>query len=158
MKKYNSIKEELEFITQKNKGICAPKDVVAFAENPETNLHKRFEWDDSKAAYEHRIWQARQIISLELIIIQKEPSENVNLELSSFSKDVRAYVSLPMDRHSGGGYRKMEDVLKDDVLRQNLLDAARNDMIQFKGKYKDLKELADVFAAIDKHIMVEVQN
>ena len=43
-------KEELEYIRQSNGGFLRPQDVVEYARNQETELHKRFTWDDGEAA------------------------------------------------------------------------------------------------------------
>lgn len=37
-------------------------DGVEFARDPETELHSRLEWDDTKAAQKYRVWQLSKII------------------------------------------------------------------------------------------------
>lgn len=132
---------ELELIRNKNGGILRPEDVVEFAKNPKTALHKKFTWDNDKAAHEYRLWQARELIRVSVNIL---PQNN---------KPFRAYVSLVDDRKNpGGGYRALVDVMADGELREKLLEQAIKDMRGFQKKYKALKELASVFSVMDETI------
>lgn len=47
---------------QKEDGRLDPKDVVNDARHPRSPLHDSFEWDDSVAAEQHRLLQARRLI------------------------------------------------------------------------------------------------
>lgn len=138
-----TVTDELLLIQEQNKGLLDPVKVVEFARDKTTALHGRFEWDDSEAAERYRIWQARSIIRLEFIVI---PSKN--------NKDtiVRSFVSLIADRRAekDRGYRLMLDVLSDEDLRKQMLDEAKTDMLIFRRKYGHLKELDEVFRAMDK--------
>ena len=117
-----TIREELEKIAANHpEGLLAPRDVVEFARNTKTALHKEFEWDDSVAADIHRLDTARRVIRLQVSVIESVP------------KPVRAWVSLPRDRHGredGGGYRDMIDVMSHEDLREELLAECRADMAQ----------------------------
>jgi len=134
----NRQKVELELAQlAKQNGLLRPEDVVKYASNPKTALHECFTWDDSEAAREYRLWQARQLIGM---VVTKE---NDGL------KGVRFYVSLNQDRLvKGGGYRAIRSVLGNAKLRQALLAEALADMKRFERKYESLKELAGVFAAM----------
>lgn len=135
-----TIKKELELIRKENGGILKPNDVVTFAEDPKTALHKRFEWDDNKAAHEYRLEQARYIIRVAVIV---NPSTGEN---------IRTYVSLRNDRDNGDSYRTMVDVLNDKKLFNMMLEDALTDLHTFENKYDSLKEagkLKKVFAAIE---------
>jgi hypothetical protein len=137
-----TIQEELEYIRIQNGGLLDPVKVVAYARNSETALHHKFEWDDSVAAEQYRIWQARKIISLELTIVQGIKSESVS---------IRTYSSLSDDRRGeeARGYRLSMDILSDEDLTQRLLEEARQEMRLFRRKYEKLKELSKVFEAMD---------
>ena len=41
---------------------ATPKNILEFARSENTELHKCFEWDDTKAAEKYRLQQARQIV------------------------------------------------------------------------------------------------
>lgn len=135
-----TIREELLQIQAANNGVCSPAAVVNYARNPETLLHNRFEWNDSKAAENYRLWQARQVISLELIVI---PSEKKEIE-------TRFFVSLTDDRKNDGGYRSIVDVMEDPNLRDQLLQDAFKEFRRVKAKYGHLNELASIFDAVDQ--------
>jgi len=142
MKKFDSIKDELLFIEKQNKGLVKPAKVVKFAENPETLLHSKFEWDDNKASYNYRIWQARQIIRLELTVVETKGKKE--------SITTRLFVSLSEDRTNAKGYRLIEKVMNNTSLREQLLKDALDELIRIKVKYKSLNELSKVFKAIEE--------
>lgn len=141
-----TVSEELAEIQRQNNGLLDPQMVVDYARNPETALHSRFEWDDTEAAEKYRLWQARQIIRMELVVIE-EPVTKQTIQ-------IRQYVSLPSDRIITGrerkGYREITSVLKDDEKRQELFEAAKQDMIIFKRKYQMLQQVSKVINAIDE--------
>lgn len=152
MKYYETIGEELAHIASLHpEGMCVPSDVVKYAEDPKTKLHSRFTWDDEKAGHNYRLWQARQVIRLELKVITTGDRENAELIFNMPEKKVqtRQYVSLSTDRDSGG-YRSIDVILEDEALRAQMVKDALLELQIFRAKYKSLKELAEVFAAIDR--------
>jgi len=138
-----TILEELEIIRKQHDGILYPRDVVEYAKNPDTNLHSRFDWNDSSAAENYRLWQARKIIKVNVTILPRE------------EKSFNTYVSLKQDRYapSGedeelhGGYRSMVDVLSVTALRKTLLEEALDEHDFWEKKYQTVVELAEIFAA-----------
>lgn len=134
----DEVKRVLEDIRQRNFGILRAEDVVAEAERPDSPLHTYFEWDDSEAARQYRLWQARQLIR---VCVEVLPRTN--------DTPSRVYVSLMPDRErKGGGYRRLADVLTDTRLRQQLLEQASRDFERWEAKYNQLVELASVFDAM----------
>lgn len=128
--------QELRSIYRKNKNID-PADVVEYARtHPESALHGRFVWDDSKAAHEYRLWQARQIITT---VMSVYPDQKVR----------QTYVS-PIEQRGSGGYIALVDVLSDKDRRAAYLKQALDELAVFQERYRDLKELAVVFAAAKK--------
>jgi len=138
MKYKDKVSHELELIRRKHKGILNPKDVVEFARNSDTALHQEFEWNDKIAGDAYRILQAREVIRTRVTVLTPD------------TKPVRAYVSLPNDRKSNGGYRRINDVLEKPAWREQLLKNAMADMRAFQTKYAVLKELANVFSAMQE--------
>lgn len=130
---------ELDALAEKGKGILKPEAVVAFAKNPKTALHRRFTWDDGEAAAQFRLLEARNTIRVYVTVVEnvKEP--------------FRAFVSLRRDQEEGGGgYRRTVDVMQSADMRKELLGMALDDLHRFEARYRQLAELADVFAAIAK--------
>jgi len=150
-----TVSEELEEIKDMNGGLLDPAMVVEYASSEDTALHKKFTWDDTKAAGEYRIWQARQIIRLELVVIRQDSNGSMSLITNipiDHEKTMRAFVSLPLDRQGDNerGYRDISSVMQDSDLREQLLESAKRDMSIFRRKYGMLEKLAKVFAAMDE--------
>jgi hypothetical protein len=132
--------QELEAIRAQGGGILKPDDVVRRAKGKNNPLHKYFTWDDTAAAREYRLWQARELIRV-----------HVRIESPGQTFPTRVYVSLDADRQGvGGGYRHIDDVLSDVDLRGQLLDQADRDFRYWEAKYSHLKELAAVIKSMDR--------
>jgi len=152
-----TVSEELEQIAIQNGGLVSPANVVEFARDEKTALHSRFEWSDTEAAQQYRLWQARHVISLELKVIDRPGPENpivsTKIEIETPEK-TRVYISLGSDRGADGGYRRILDVLTSEELRAQMLVEAKRDMRLFRQKYSELKELADIFSEMGKLLTV----
>ncbi len=131
------IKAELEQLERN--GIVKPADVVEFARNPETALHACFEWDDTEAAQQWRIEQARAVIRCYVVVEDSKPAE-----------PVRAFVALRGDRKEGGGYRKFADVMSNEQLHAALMRDALTDLKSAQRRFAKLTELTKVFREVDK--------
>lgn len=139
MKTSNSVIEELERIAKQNDGILQPEIVVEEARRPSSPLHSKFTWDDTEAAHQYRIYQARNLIR---VVVQMIPNTADSHE--------RVWVSLKKDRENeGGGYRTLVSVLSDNDLREQLLQQAFEDMEYFQEKYSKLQELTEIFSAMN---------
>lgn len=132
MKKSNEIKDALLAVAEQNPDRkLMPSAVVKAARDPRSPLHPRFTWDDSKAAHEHRLWQARELIaSVEIVADNRFESSPV-------------FTSLQCDR-SSGGYRLMDDVLSNRKLRQQMLITAEGELKAMQFRYDRFKELARI--------------
>lgn len=134
MSRSEQIQQELATI-QGNQELLNPSDVVEWAKaNPDSALYASFEWSDDKAASEYRLWQARRLIALHIVTVEGE----------------RKTVSLAVDRTNGGGYRKVDDVVRVPRLRESMLKEALSELRRVRTKYQALKELATVFEEIEK--------
>jgi len=123
-----------------DKDVITTEEVVKGAENKKKypNLHSKFEWNDEKASYQYRLWQARQLL-VEVVV------------LTPNNKPIQAFVNLVSDRKkSGGGYRETLNVLSDKDLRRELLEQAWTEFESWRRKYESLKELIPVFDAANK--------
>ncbi len=128
----------LKRIAKKSGGILKPEEVVDAA-RPETSpLHNSFCWDDTEAAANFRIWQARVLIRTTVKFIN----------LGGKQTAVRVFVSLTPDRlEESGGYRVVASVLNNKEMRDQMLADALEELRRFELKYSSLKELAQVFQA-----------
>jgi len=120
-----------------------PEEVLKHAENNEV-LHDWFEWDDSEAAHQHRLHQARYLLkSVSVIILTPEEKE----------VEVSITTSLPVEHEEDERaryYYETETLLKTGDGRHALLMQAWRELQSFRTKYAALSELAQVFEAIDK--------
>jgi hypothetical protein len=143
----SQVQQELEAIREEMGGILRAEDVVRFAQNnPDSALHRRFTWDDSVAAVQHRLNEARSIIRVHVFI------------LPGSTQTIRTYVSLHSDRQqAGGGYRSIGEVMRDTDRRKMLLRDALRELERWKAKYSGLKELAKVFASAQELLDLEAE-
>lgn len=132
-----SVEKELEIVRERSGGNLTAAAVVEFARDPQTFLHKRFEWDDSAAAERWRLEQARQLIIHVKVTRETTPDTNVT---------VRAYAALPSARRA---YQHIDAVMADNSKREELLAQARADLRAFRRKYAALGQLSGVLHAID---------
>ena len=133
-----TVSEELERIRIANGGLIRAETVVEVAQDEDSPLHSYFCWDDTEAAHKYRLWQARDLIRVEVTVLEKT------------NKSIRAYVSLLDDRKNGDGYRSIVDVLNDPDQRSALLRQALRSFEYFEERYQVLKELTPLFTSAQK--------
>ena len=118
-------------------GALDPKVIVSWArENPESDLYSRFTWDDSAAAEQYRLLQARNLIT-EVEVVYPD------------GKKRQVYVS-PIESRGKGGYSSLVEVLSDKERKARFLEQALNEYRRLGEKYESLKELAGVRAAVER--------
>lgn len=133
------ISAELNRIAAANNGVLNPAKVVEAARHKDSPIHNQFTWDNTRAAELYRLEEARRMIRVVVIVDQ------------TTKKETRAWVSLSTERHPiAGGYRRIEKVSKNPISRAQMLADAIAEMQYFRTKYGRLRELADVFAAMDR--------
>ena len=129
--------EELTRLQKVNR-ILTPEVVVRAAEDNNSILHKLFEWDDNKAAYNWRLQQARTILNnIEVTIITDgEPREIAVFEVTTRSE----------------GYKSVDTFTNEDVdfVRASIL----RQLNTMKSKLKTYKEFDKVLFYINKAIEV----
>ncbi len=130
-----SIESELLAI-KGTKELLTAEEVVAWAsKHPKSKLYRQFEWNNSKAAAEYRIWQARRVIALYI----------------TYANDERRFISLSLDRtNEGGGYRDINEVLQSQSLHEIMLADALRELERIRLHYDALKALKPVWTAVAK--------
>lgn len=113
-----------------------PEEIVEKARDENTELHKCFEWDDTKAAEKYRIYQARQIVCH---LIVKEVNDDPQ------KHEVRFFYKTD----STEGYKPITYIMRDEDEYQKLLSRAVSELKSFQKKYSALKELEGVWEAIN---------
>lgn len=135
----NKAGRELEDIRTTNAGRLRPEDVVERARSSNSALHGHFEWDDAKAAVQHRLGQAGELIRS----IQIDVSRS-NLD----TKPIRAFVNVKQD--GSQHYTSTVHALSDKELRAQVLAKAWADLEAWRQRHAELVEFARIFSAIDE--------
>jgi hypothetical protein len=94
---------ELRKIEDKT-GRLTPDAVIAAAKHPKSLLHEYFEWDDSEAARQHRLYQARKLIN----------GVRVEIEINEHTIHSIAYVRDPSVEGDEQGYRAVARLASDE--------------------------------------------
>ena len=113
-----------------------PEEIVDKARDEHTELHKCFEWDDTKAAEKYRVHQARQIVCH--LIVKEVNDEPQKQEVRFFYKT-----------DNQEGYKSVSYIMRNEDEYQKLLDRALSELKAFEKKYSTLKELNGLFEAIN---------
>lgn len=125
---------------RKKRGVIRPIDVVEEAANPKHPLHDYFEWDDSRAAHQHRVWQARHLLNVIVVIKDEDTEEN--------PLTVKAFVNIKSD--SDQYYVGIVQAMSDEATREQVIAQAMKELATFRSKYASIKEFAALFQAMAK--------
>lgn len=121
-----------------------PQQMVDYAEeNPDSELHKCFTWDDNIAADKWRLEEAR-IIQRNLVIINIQTDSNKKKE----PQIIRASYRTSTARDAG--YKQTVNILRNEDDYAGMLIVAKAELRSFKNKYAILSELKPIFELIDE--------
>ena len=130
-----TVRDDLIKVQELGDGVIKVEAAHSWAQNHQASaLYKALEWDDQKAGYEFRLIQIRRLVAIHLVDVEEH----------------REVLSLSIDRPTGGGYRKVPDIMSDAVLREVCLRDALAELERIKLKYEWLNELAGVWIETDK--------
>ena len=111
-----------------------PKQILDYARNPETELHKCFEWDDSIAAEKFRLHQARMVVCHLVVVDDKSKSEPQKIRIMQKAEE---------------HYKPVQLIVRNKTEYESLLERARAELRAFKNRYHTLVELEEILALID---------
>lgn len=117
---------------------ATPAQIVDKARDPGSELHKCFEWDDSKAAESYRIQQARQVVC--------------HLVIRETVREHKPPIRFFFKPESGTGYHPTQVIARNQDSYQALLKSAMHDLEALRVKYLSLVELETIFEEIDNLI------
>lgn len=135
--------ERLKEIEERD-GSVTPQAVVEDARPEDSILHPVFEWDDEKAAEAYRIHQAGNFIRCIVVVPEKD---------DVVKEPVKLFVNVnPTNdgQKKMGAFVNLRYAMENPEARDIVLSNAKHEMLLFKKKYSQLKELSLVFTAIDK--------
>ncbi len=133
--------QHIEMLRQQQKGELTPEDVLADAKSHNSPLHSFFEWDDSAAAHQHRLNQARGLIRSVVAIYTSDDRPAVR---------TRAFVHIPEGETSH--YRSADHAMSMSKTRKLVLQRAFKELSAWRQRYADLKEFSELFAVVDETI------
>jgi len=132
--------KEFARITERH-GELTAEAIVSEARNRRNPLHQDFEWNDGKAAEKFRLQQAGDMMRALRIEYLTDRGQKVN---------TRLLINVAETKDSGTSYHHIKVVLSDREMRERAVDAALARLLAVKREYEHLKELADVFRAIER--------
>jgi hypothetical protein len=129
---------------ENTRGCLKAPEVVDEARPRKSPLHPFFTWSDTKAAEAFREQEAKQLIrSVVLVTVENESAP-----------PCRAFVSVESkaseEKFEGRGYISVTRALTDEEYYAQVLQSAYDELQAFRERYKHLKELGVVLAAIEE--------
>ena len=116
-----------------------PEMVVEYARDPETELHKCFEWDDTKAAEAWRKQQARLVCGSLVVVEEKEEKEQISFRILQHDPLEQAYKPVTL-------------IVRNEDEYKRLVNRAKAELASFRERYKNILELQSVIEEIEKVI------
>lgn len=150
-----------------NQGRLTAPDVVDTARSEESLLHPYFEWDDSAAANEYRLTQARHLIR-SVVVVQSLPSPKCSDPVT-----VRAFiqVNIPQSAEETGGdcdgdadhsdgkdveiltlssYEPLSVVVATPSLRRQAVEDILDDIDSLRRKLASIEQFAMLMPTLDE--------
>lgn len=127
-----AIADRLARIAKRNGGVLTPNAVIEDARDESSPLHAHFEWDDSEAAKQWRLEQARALI------------RSVKVEIQTEARTVSTvrYVRSPEAEKGEQGYVDVPSLrTREDLARE----ALRRELAAAKALFDRCESLADAF-------------
>jgi hypothetical protein len=132
----------LEDIAQRNGGVLRPEDIVREAASSAHELHDVFEWDDLKAAHEHRVEQARTLVRSVRVVVTTEKKQ---VEVVYYVRDPR----LPTEQ---AGYIALPKLQMDAEIARQAIAAEFNRSLAALRRARDLAIALGADAKVDSII------
>jgi len=114
-----------------------PQDVLNYARNPQTELHKCFEWDDTIAAEKWRKQQARWVCNSLVVTVIEEERPQVTFRVIQHDTEDKIYRPVVLTVQNEDQYGR-------------LLDMAKRELKAFKDRYAEIVELRNVIEEIER--------
>ena len=103
--------EWFETLRKKHGGALRPADVLDAAKDKTSPVHSYFEWDDTKAAEQWRLEQARKLIR-EVEVTWSEPKGPRTVEAT-----IRSGPAFVNTERNGTGYRSFREMVQTMLIR-----------------------------------------
>lgn len=114
---------------EKRDGLIDPHAVLEEAKPEGSILHEAFEWEDSLAAEQWRLSQARSLVN------------SVSVEILGKKQDAFHSVIVEIKGERTRGYVSTERMISDDALKQQVKTSALREIQYWQDKYAEIEEL-----------------
>lgn len=115
-------------------GPLTPSRVLKHASSPHSILHARFEWDDSKAAHQYRLAQARALIRA--YVIKPEGA----------TRELHAFINI-RPSNGEGEYHPIQAVVSHPTRLAIARDQALRDLAAAEANVAEIEEAVRLFGA-----------
>ena len=135
------IKSEIAKLRRQD-GSYHPQDLLDFAsDNPDSELHKTFQWDDEQAGQAYRLWQARETITKYAVRIE------VNDRIETIP-----VISVPSLRGTAdGSYLERDAIGANEAYRAEVLAETQAKLRTMRETFSPLlPELKSVWNAVKR--------
>lgn len=129
-------RDRVHWLSMKLKREVNPKDVEKDAHDPGSAYHNYFQWNDKRAAYEHRLWQARQLLGRIKILYHDKLGNEVNVR-----EYVRLMVEEPATHKLRGGYVPRVRAMGNFNLTKQCEEQAIQEQLTWKGRWVGFKAM-----------------
>lgn len=114
----------------------SPQDIVNAATDESSELHKCFTWDDTDAAAKWRKQEARMLVANIVVKVETSDNEKVNIRV--------------IESTNRNEYKPTSVIVQIAEDYASLLARAKAELKAFKVKYHTVRELRNIFEAIDE--------
>lgn len=139
IKDLTEVQEELRKIGKDDPdGLVQPEAVIEAAEDESSPLHPYFEWDDSEAAHQYRLVQARKLIVRVGVTRVEQPPEYVNVRTKRADGTTRR------------GYVPTERAVVDPDLFAQICEDARRGITGYRARLSAFVHAKGVVDKLDE--------
>lgn len=114
----------------------SPQDIVDAATDESSELHKCFTWDDTDAAAKWRKQEARILVANIIVKVETSDNEKVNIRV--------------IESTNRNEYKPTSVIVQIAEDYASLFARAKAELKAFKVKYHTVRELQNIFEAIDE--------
>ena len=119
------------------------EDIIEDARSQLSPTHEFFEWDDTEAAAQYRLQQAKYMLRSIHIVVETHEQE---IETRAF---VNVRVTEPEPERKRV-YMNVQHALSEEQIKEQVIDEALRQLDAWRARWSGYTELAGLFAAIEQ--------
>ena len=123
-------RDRVHWLSTKLKREVTPPDVLKDAHDRSSPYHTYFEWNNTKAAHEHRLWQARQLLGRIKILYHDQLGNEVKVR-----EFVQLMVEAPATHKLRSGYIPRVRAMGNFQLTKQCEEQAIQEQLTWKNRW-----------------------